>query len=340
MIDSMLELGLIPDPLLRFGIRRLCQRRLLEQRRAGPDAFARHVEMLRRSPVAAQPEAANAQHYEVPHGFFEAVLGPRLKYSCCTWNEGARSLLEAEEAALVQVRQRAGLEDGQTILELGCGWGSLTLWMAERLPNAQITAVSNSQGQREFIEQRARERGLPNVRVLTADANTLGLERSFDRVVSIEMFEHMRNWEALLSRISDWLFDDGKLFVHIFAHRHHAYLYEDEGASDWMARHFFTGGQMPSEELMLEFQKDLVVSQRWRLGGEHYANTSNAWLANLDHHRDEALAALGTVTDRDEAHRAFHRWRVFFMACAELFAYGDGREWGVSHYLLQKRKTR
>jgi cyclopropane-fatty-acyl-phospholipid synthase len=297
------------------------------------------VEALRKSPIADQPEAANAQHYEVPPEFFEAVLGPRLKYSCCTWNHATGSLADAEHAALTQVQERAQLEDGQGILELGCGWGSLTLWMAERLPNAQITGVSNSHGQRELIERRARERGLRNVRIITADVNTLSLEGPFDRVVSIEMFEHMRNWEALLSRIGDWLSDDGKLFVHIFTHRRYAYLYEDQGPSDWMARHFFTGGQMPSEDLLLEFQNDLVLSERWRLSGEHYAKTSNAWLSNLDLHRNEALRALRTVTDDDEARRALHRWRIFFMACAELFAYGDGGEWGVSQYLLQKPRT-
>lgn len=337
---QVLDLNIVPDPLVRFGIRRICQRRLWERRRAGSGARGRHIEALRAGPVAARPEAANVQHYEVPSAFFEAVLGPRLKYSCCTWNPGVDALADAEDAALRQVQERARLTDGQRILELGCGWGSLTLWMAERLPNAQITAVSNSQGQRTFIEKRANDRGLRNVHVITADVNALSLETTFDRVLSIEMFEHMRNWETLLSRIANWLTDDGELFVHLFAHRRYAYLYEDRGPSDWMARHFFTGGQMPSEDLLLEFQKDVVIAERWRLSGEHYAKTSNAWLANLDKNRTRAVTALQSVTDDEDARRAFHRWRIFFMACAELFGYGDGTEWGISHYRFKKRRAR
>ncbi len=334
---QLLDRGLLPDPLVRFGIRRICKRRLTLSDRLGPDAASLHVERLRGSPVADSPEAANDQHYEVPPEFFLRVLGPWLKYSCCSWEPGVTTLAEAERAALAQIEERAQLQDGQRILELGCGWGSLSLWMAERLPNAQITAVSNSAGQRRFIERRARDRGLRNLEVLTADVNELRMEGPFDRVVSIEMFEHMRNWEALLSRIASGLRDDGLLFVHIFAHRRYAYLYEDKGPADWMARHFFTGGQMPSEELLMHFDRDLVVRHRWRLEGTHYEKTANAWLHNLDLHRDEAIAALRQVTD--EPQKAFHRWRVFFMACAELFAYDNGQQWGVSQYLLQKRRV-
>ncbi len=333
---QLLEYGVVPDPLIRFGIRRICERRLVESRRAGADALSSHVETLRQSAVAERPEAANEQHYEVPAGFFVATLGPHLKYSCCSW-DNATTLGEAESEALEQVRERAELADGQRILELGCGWGSLTLSMAKAFPRSQITAVSNSGPQRVFIEHQARQRQLDNVRVITADANDLTLDETFDRVVSIEMFEHMRNWEALLARIAGWLADDGKLFVHIFTHSQFAYLYEDKGPSDWMARHFFTGGQMPSDDLMCHFDRDLVVTTQWRLSGMHYAKTANAWLDNLDRHRTACLAALEGQPD---PRKALNRWRIFFMACAELFALREGNEWGVSHYLLEKPKQR
>jgi cyclopropane-fatty-acyl-phospholipid synthase len=336
-VMQLLDRGLLPDPVLRFGIRHICKRRLALSQRLGAEFETQHVERLRSSPVADSPEAANRQHYEVPPDFFLRILGPWLKYSCCSWNPGVTTLAEAERASLAEIEERAELDDGQRILELGCGWGSLSLWMAERLPGAQITAVSNSSEQRRFIELRAQKRGLRNLEVITADVNNLQLEGPFDRVVSVEMFEHTRNWEALLGRIASLLSDEGLLFVHIFAHERYAYLYEDRGPTDWMARHFFTGGQMPSEDLMLHFDRDMLVCERWRLDGTHYEKTANAWLQNLDLHRNEAIAALGKVTD--EPQKAFHRWRVFFMACAELFAYDEGRQWGVSQYLLEKRRV-
>ena len=332
---QVVERGLVPDPWIRFGIRRICEQRLRERSRAGVDSVEQHVVALRQSAVAEGQDAANSQHYEVPALFFEAVLGPRLKYSCCRWKDGVRTLEAAEVAALAEVQERALLADGQRILELGCGWGSLTLWMAEQLPNARITAVSNSKGQRAFIERRARMLGLGNVQVLTADVNKLELDTRFDRIVSIEMFEHMRNWEALLGRIAGWLHDQGRLFVHVFAHREYAYLYEDRGPSDWMSRHFFTGGQMPSHDLLPRFDRDLVTETRWRIDGEHYARTANAWLENLDANRCGAMDALSMTTA--DPRTAFHRWRLFFMACAELFAFRGGTEWGVSQYLLRKR---
>ena len=334
---DVLTRGWIPDPLLRAGIRRICGQRLRRQARLGGDPLAEHVALLRRSPIAVATHQANDQHYEVPPAFFEAVLGPHLKYSCGHWAPGARTLGDAEAAALALVEERARLEDGQRILELGCGWGALTLWMAERFPASSVTAVSNSAPQRRHIEARAEARGLDNVTVITADVNDFAPpldDGPYDRVVSVEMFEHMRNWERLLGRVARWLAPDGLLFLHVFSHREHAYLYEDRGPSDWMAREFFSGGQMPAHDLILAFQDDLSLVERWRLNGEHYAKTSDAWLANLDARRDDVLALFRADHGAEGARRQLHRWRIFFMACAELFRYRAGSEWGVSHWLL------
>jgi cyclopropane-fatty-acyl-phospholipid synthase len=330
------ERGFVPDRLLRYGIRRLCEQRLQEEFTDGLAAqaarFAQRTQMLRRSPVAIHVEAANAQHYELPPEFFRLCLGKHLKYSCCYYPRGDETLNEAEDAMLELYGERAELRDGQDILELGCGWGSLTLWMAARYPNARITAVSNSHQQREFIETLCRERGLGNVRILTCDVNKLELDaHSFDRCVSIEMFEHMRNYETLLSRISGWLRPGGKLFVHIFAHRTLMYPFETTGEDNWMGRHFFTGGLMPSADTLLWFQRDLAIEQRWLVDGTHYQRSANHWLANQDARRDAVMQVLTTAYG-DHAALWFQRWRMFWMACAELFGYADGQEWLVAHY--------
>jgi cyclopropane-fatty-acyl-phospholipid synthase len=331
------ERGWLPDALVRAGIRRLCAQRLREEHVGGPAAEAirmqRRIEALRESPVAIHTDAANAQHYELPPAFFEACLGRRLKYSSCYYPTGTETLDQAEEAMLALYGERAELADGQRILELGCGWGSLTLWMAERHPNARITAVSNSLPQREHIEARCRERGLSNVEVITRDVNHLELDpASFDRCVSIEMFEHMRNYEALLGRIASWLKPGGKLFVHIFAHRTCLYPFETEGEDNWMGRHFFTGGLMPASDTLLWFQRDLDIEARWHVDGTHYERTANHWLANQDARRDEVMAILREAYGADGAKLWFQRWRMFWMACAELFGYDGGREWMVAHY--------
>ncbi|HMB55988.1 MAG TPA: cyclopropane-fatty-acyl-phospholipid synthase family protein [Arenimonas sp.] len=340
LID-LCERGLIPDPLTRYGIRRLCSQRLREEGAFDLDqADRRFRELLldlRKSPIAIETAAANEQHYEVPTRFFQLCLGERLKYSSCYYPRGDESLDEAENAMLALYGERAELADGQQILELGCGWGSLTLWMAERYPNARITAVSNSNSQREHIEAVCRARGWGNVRVITCDVNRLALDAAqFDRCVSIEMFEHMRNYDTLFARIAGWLKPGGKLFVHIFCHRSLMYPFETEGDDNWMGRYFFTGGLMPSADTLLHFQQQLAIEQRWLLPGTHYQKTSNHWLANQDAHRDEVLQVLTAAYGAAEAERWHQRWRIFWMSCAELFGYDGGREWLVAHYRFAK----
>ncbi len=336
ILIDLCERGLIPDPFTRFGMRRLMRSRLAAE--AGDrgekqfDAYQRRLAELRQSPVAIETARANEQHYEVPAAFFERVLGKHLKYSCCLFGDDSPSLDAAEEAMLRLTCQRAELADGQSILELGCGWGSLTLWMAAEFPGSRITAVSNSSSQRQFILARARERGLANIDVITADANVFATSERFDRVVSVEMFEHIRNYATLMERISGWLKPGGKLFVHIFCHRSLMYPFTVDGDTDWMARYFFTGGLMPSEHTLLYFQEHLSLEGQWRVGGAHYERTANAWLANQDRARDEIMAVLTAAYGDSEAARWFQRWRMFFMAVAELFGYADGTEWLVGHY--------
>jgi cyclopropane-fatty-acyl-phospholipid synthase len=328
VLDRVVASGLVPESLLRAGIRAVCALRLVEERRRDASAL---VDQLRSGELAVATDAANAQHYEVPPAFFERVLGPHLKYSSCYWPTGTDTLAQAEAAMLELSCARAGLADGQHVLDLGCGWGSASLWIAERYPRSTVVAVSNSRTQRDFIVARARQRGLGNLDVRTADVRVLELPAaSFDRVVSIEMLEHVRNYEQMFARIARWLRADGQCFVHVFAHRHYAYPFDDRGTSDWMAREFFTGGMMPSADLFRAFDRDLCVADQWNVEGTHYARTAEAWHANLCAQRAELEAIVGRA--------GWHKWRVFFLACAELFGFAGGREWLVSHYRFTPRR--
>jgi cyclopropane-fatty-acyl-phospholipid synthase len=337
---NWVEQGLVPDRFIRAGIRRLCEQRLTEiaasDCETASQSIDRFVNEMDTSDIALLPHLANEQHYEVPAEFFTLALGPHRKYSSAWWPHTAASLADAEAIALAATCEHADLSNGQTILELGCGWGSLTLWMAEHYPNSRITAVSNSHSQRAWILDEAERRGLDNIEVITADMNRFAVEKRFDRIVSVEMFEHMRNWRALFSRVHDWLEPGGRFFMHVFCHRATPYAFVDTGPSDWMSRHFFSGGMMPSDELALRFQDRLRLLNRWRWDGRHYEKTANAWLANVDSRRAEVLPVLAATYGEANAAQWLQRWRIFFMACAELFGFHDGQEWWVSHYLFER----
>jgi cyclopropane-fatty-acyl-phospholipid synthase len=330
----------LPDPVFRLGIRRLLKARLAEVGDGDVAATAALAEAfvarMAEAPIAPLPDKANAQHYELPAEFFAAVLGPHRKYSCCLWPQGEATLEQAEAAALQATCERAGLADGQRILELGCGWGALTLWMAERYPNSRITAISNSASQRACIEAEALRRGLGNVEVLTRDMNDFDTGDRFDRIVSVEMFEHLRNWPQAFARVARWLAPGGRFFLHVFVHRGAPYAFVERDASDWMSRHFFSGGQMPSDDLALRFQERLRLLSRWRWDGSHYRRTAEAWLANMDRRRPDLLPLFERIYGSD-AGVWWTRWRLFFMAVAELFGHAGGQQWWVSHYLFERR---
>ena len=341
-IDTLLGWDILPDFIIRRGIRRLLKQRLKDERAADQMERLKRVsqfaEELKKMPVAIETKAANEQHYEVPAAFYQLCLGPRLKYSSCFYKQGDESIKVAEEAMFELTCTRAELKDGQKILELGCGWGSLTLWMAEKYPQAQITSVSNSASQREYILGQCKIRGFNNVTVITCDMNQFSISPdTFDRVVSVEMFEHMKNWQELFRRISTWLKADGKLFFHVFTHRDCAYHFESKDGTDWMSRHFFTGGIMPSNNLAGHFQDNLKLETQWEVPGRHYGQTAEHWLQNTDQHREKILSIFAETYGPKKARQWLAYWRIFFMSCAELWNFEKGEQWMVCHYLMSKK---
>ena len=340
--ERWLERGLLPDWLVRWGIRRQLRERLRDEHAADPERSAERLQQwiaaCDQSPIAVDTAAANAQHYEVPAAFYAAVLGKYRKYSSGLWTT-ATTLDDAEAAMLQLTCERAAIQDGMRVLDLGCGWGSISLWIARNFPNCQVVGVSNSHSQRASILERAAAEGLRNVEIVTADANTFTAPGRFDRIVSVEMMEHTRNWRALLQRAAGWLQPGGRMFVHVFTHATVGYPFTaaaDSGAEDWMARHFFTGGQMPADAQLLWFQDHLAIEAHWRVNGTHYARTAEAWLQNFDRHRRELMPLLDATYGKRGTAMA-NLWRVFFLACAELWGHDRGRQWFVSHYRLRKR---
>jgi cyclopropane-fatty-acyl-phospholipid synthase len=324
----------LPDLVIRAAIQRLCSRTAIRLATGNAESDALFAEEMAARAIAEYTDEANAQHYEVPAAFFARVLGPNRKYSSCFYRDSASTLREAEQEALRQTVAHADLADGQSILELGCGWGSLSLWMARQFPDSEITAVSNSHSQRMYIQGEAAARGLTNLRVVTQDMNVFDPKRRFDRIVSVEMFEHMMNWRELMTRVKSWLAPDGRFFVHIFTHRSGAYRFDRADKEDWIARHFFTGGVMPSHHLIRQYSDLFEVEHEWRWSGTHYQRTALDWLSNFDAHRDEIEAILRDVYG-DDTELWMRRWRWFFLATAGLFGYADGTEWGVSHFRMK-----
>lgn len=336
---KLAENGYLPEWLMRLGMRRLLKKRLNQESNGGEARQKAALQAFLESPVAINTDEANEQHYALPPEFMEIALGSRLKYSSGYWPEEVDTLDNAEVAALELVAERAQLSDGMKILELGCGWGSFSLWAAERYPNATIVSVSNSALQREYIEKKAVKLGLGNLRVITADINVFSIDETFDRIVTIEMLEHVRNHANVFEKVSNWLKPDGRLFIHVFSHRQFAYPFEVDGNKDWMARYFFTGGIMPSHDLFSKYDQHLKIERDWQLSGVHYQKTLDAWLHKMEVAKSKVLEIFKETYGADQATVWFHRWRIFFMACSELFGFENGTEWGVSHYVFRKNSA-
>jgi cyclopropane-fatty-acyl-phospholipid synthase len=338
--DKLIEQNRVPDFLLRRGIRNLLKQRLRDENKGGVEAQQAHlmslIEQLKASPIAVNTADANQQHYEVPTQFYQYCLGKKLKYSSGYWNDGVTDIDTSEDDMLALTCERAELRDGQQVLELGCGWGSLSLYMAAKFPKSTFKVVSNSRTQKMFIDDTAKNRGIKNLAVIIADMNTFSIDEQFDRIVSVEMFEHMRNYQLLMQKVASFLEADGKVFIHIFTHKEYAYLFEVKDDTDWMSKYFFTGGIMPSDDLLFYFNDHLIVEKHWHVSGTHYAKTSEAWLKNMDAHKAEIMPLFAETYGKDHAVKWWAYWRIFYMACAELWNYNQGNEWIVSHYLFHK----
>jgi len=341
LIFNLLEKDILPDFLIRLGIRNLLKARLEEEKKENLEEQQKHlnqyIEDLKKSPIAINTADANEQHYEVPTEFYKFVLGKRMKYSGGYWPLGAYTLDESEESMLKLSCERAQLKDGLSLLDLGCGWGSVSLYVAEHFPKCKITAVSNSKTQKEYIDSVAKEKGFKNLTVITRDMNEFTIDEKFDRIISVEMLEHMKNYQKLFAKLSSFLKPDGLFFIHIFTHKQYAYHFEVRDETDWMAKYFFTGGMMPSHNLFLYFQENLNIVNHWVVNGTHYGKTSEAWLANMDKHKSSILPILEKTYGKENVTKWWSYWRIFFLACAELFSYRKGEEWIVSHYLFRKK---
>jgi cyclopropane-fatty-acyl-phospholipid synthase len=339
--DSLIENDRVPDVLLRQGIRKLLKQRLRDENKGSVEAQQQHMMQLVRelesSPIALNTGEANEQHYEVPTQFYQYCLGKHLKYSSGYWKPGVTDIDTSERDMLELTCQRAQLADGQQVLELGCGWGSLSLFMAARYPGSTFTVVSNSRTQKVYIDEQAKQRGISNLTVITADMNIFTIEQKFDRVMSVEMFEHMRNYRKLLEKVAGFLKPEGKLFVHIFTHKEYAYKFEVKDDTDWMSKYFFTGGIMPSDHLLLYFNDHFKISEHWRVSGTHYQKTSEAWLQNMDRHKKQIIPLFEETYGKENTLKWWVYWRLFFMACAELWGFNNGNEWMISHYLFDKK---
>jgi cyclopropane-fatty-acyl-phospholipid synthase len=336
--NNLLEKNKIPDFLIRIGIRKLLKQRLNEEKQTFSPAYTKRlIDELKNSPIAIETVAANEQHYEVPTEFYKYCLGKHLKYSSGYWNTNVTDIDISERDMLELTCQRAGLANGQDVLELGCGWGSLSLFMAAKYPESNFTVVSNSRTQKEYIDSEARGRGIKNLTVITCDINNFYTDKKFDRLVSVEMFEHLRNYHLLFERISSFLKDDGKMFVHIFTHKEYTYKFEVKDDTDWMSKYFFTGGIMPSNNLFSHFSEHLEIKQQWIVNGTHYNKTSEAWLKNMDSNKTNIMPLFEKTYGKENAVKWWVYWRIFYMACAELWGYNNGNEWMVCHYLFTKK---